>query len=107
MAQWEVDQKIGLPIANRMQDALTVALGKERERAGREGVPAVLAIQSALHALVRVTAFYALHLISPEPRIDPNSDKTQARVQRIEVALSQALHRIMETEMGAPEKGHA
>ena len=54
---------------------------------------------------MRVSAFFACNLISAEG--DPTKEAELPRVHRMQVALSEALHRIMESQMQTPEKGHA
>jgi hypothetical protein len=94
------------PIAERVYAGIAQVMQTEAERGTREGVPIETFLDGALNALVRTSAYFACHKISPES--DPTSERVQARIHRLRVALSQALHRIMESELRAMDiKGHA
>ena len=94
------------PIAERVYAGIAQVMQTEAQRSTREGVPIETFLDGALNALVRASAYFACYSLSPES--EPNSERVQARMHRLHIALSQALHRIMESELRAMDiKGHA
>jgi len=93
-------------ISERILSAIETTMTTERARAETEGVPGDTFLQAAVNSLLEALAFTACNVISPES--DPSSQQVQARIDRVHRALSDALHRILESEWRARDsKGHA
>ena len=106
MPEQEATRQVMAARAKRMTEAFTRTVGEEMARASTKGVPTETFLQEALNALLRMSAVIAGTLISPE-NAAPH-EQVQARIDRLHIAFSQALHRIMEGESGALErKGRA
>jgi hypothetical protein len=91
-------------IGQRLTTVLTQTVGEEMARASTKGVPTETVLQEALNVLLRMAAVVAGTLIAPD-NAAPHDQ--QARSDRLHSAFTQAVHRIMEGEIGALErKGH-
>ncbi len=99
-------QKGFTPVAERVYTSVLRTIHEEGTRAFQEGVEGNPFLEGTLNALMRIVAFFACTLISV-PETDPTSKAVETKVHRMQVALLQALDRIMECEAEAPEKGHA
>ena len=83
-------------ISERILSALENTMTMERARAEKDGVPGDTFLQAAVNSLLEALAFTACNAISPES--DPSNKRVQARIDRVHGALSDALHRILESE---------
>ena len=89
----------------RMTKTFIRTVAEEMARASQKGVPTDTLLQEALNALLRTSALVASNLISDENAL---TREQQARIDRLQIAFSHAVHRIMEGEIGALErKEHA
>lgn len=89
----------------RVTKTFTRTVAEEMARASQKGVPTDTLLQEALNALLRRAALVASNLISDESAL---TREQLARIDRLQIAFSHAVHRIMEGEVGALErKGHA
>jgi len=105
MPEPESNQQVIVTIGKRMTEAFTQTVGEEMARASTKGVPTETFLHEALNALLRMAAVVAGTLISPD-NAAPH-EQVQARSDRLHSAFTQAVHRIMEGEIGALErKGH-
>ena len=105
MTEQEADRQVLVTIGKRMTEAFTRTVGEEMARASKKGVPTHTLLQEALNALLRTSALVASNLISDENAL---TREQQARIDRLQIAFSHAVHRIMEGEIGALErKEHA
>ena len=106
MPEQEGNRQVIATIGQRMTGAFTRTVNDEMARAAKTGVPARTLLQGALSALLHMSAVVAGNLISPETAL--NREQVQPRIDRLHIAFSQALHRIMEGESAALErKGRA
>ncbi len=94
------------PSAERVYASVLRTIQKELTRTAREGMADEVLLAEALATLMRLSAFFAFKVIYRAER-DPTSEAALTRVHRMQVALVDALSRIIESERGAPEKGHA
>ena len=101
MPEPESNQQVLVTLGKRMTEAFTQTVGEEMARASKKGVPTETLLQEALNALLRMSAVVAGNCISPEnaaPHVQ------QARIDRLHLAFAQAVHRVMEGEIGALER---
>ena len=85
----------------RMTKTFTRMVAEEMARASQKGVPTDTLLQEALNALLRTSALVASNLISDENAL---THEEQARIDRLHIAFSHAVHRIMGGEIGALER---
>ena len=105
MPEQEAPRQVMATIGQRLTTAFTRTVGEEMARAATKGVPTETVLHEALNALLRMAAVVAGTLIAPD-NAAPH-EQVQARSDRLHSAFTQAVHRIMEGEIGALErKGH-
>jgi len=102
MPEQEANRQAIATIGKRMTEAFTRTVGEEMAGASKKGVPTDTLLQEALNALLRMSAVVAGNLISAETAF--NHERVQARIDRLHLAFAQAVHRIMEGEIGALER---
>jgi len=89
-------------IGKRLTTTFTQTVGEEMARAAKKGVPTATFLQEALNALLRMSAVIAGNRISPDNAA--THEQVQTRIDRLHSAFTQAVHRIMEGEIGALER---
>ena len=105
MPEQEANRQAIATIGQRLTTAFTQTVGEEMARASKKGVPTETFLQEALNALLRMSAVIAGNRIAPDSVL--NHEQVQARIDRLHSAFTQAVHRIMEGEIGALERrGH-
>ena len=102
MPEPESNQQVIATIGKRMTKTFIRTVGEEMARASKTGVPTDTLLREALNALLRTSAVVAANLISPATALA--RERLQARTGRLQIAFSQAVHRIMEGEIGALER---
>jgi len=102
MTEQEADPQVIATIGKRLTTTFTQTVAEEMARASKKGVPTETFLREALNALLRMSAVVAGNRISPENAL--NHEQVQARIDRLHIAFAQAVHRIMEGEIGAMER---
>jgi len=105
MPEQEESREVIATRGKRMTKTFIRTVAEEMARASQKGVPTETLLQEARNALLRTSALVASNLISDENAL---TREQQARIDRLQIAFSHAVRRIMEGAIGALErKGRA
>ena len=97
----QLDAKEIARVGEGIYASLAEAMTEAKRRAREKGETRDHLLQGSVNALLNLTALVLCDLISTEG--DPNSPAVQARIKRIQVALSFELHAIMDDELKKAE----
>ncbi len=91
------DPRVIASVGERISSALAQTLKAEMENATKEGTDADVFLRAEVNTLLQMTAFAACKLISGEA--EPNEERVQSQLHRIQAGLSQTLDEFMQDEM--------
>jgi hypothetical protein len=94
--------KAFLPITQRIRAAFATILKEEGQRAVQEGLPSTVVFEGALNTLLWIAARIACSTAFPGD--DPDSKEGNARISRVQRAVSQAFVTVITQEK---QRGHA
>lgn len=102
MSEHEHYAKAFFPVTKRIRASFTGILNEESARAVAEGLPRNVVLEGTLNTLLWFAACIGCRMTFPAE--DPDSKQGDARIARVQRALSQTFVIIMEQEK---QRGHA